>query len=350
VAKKPKGQYQQAAVRIANEEGIPAPLFLSLIQAESGWNPNAVSPAGAIGLGQLMPGTAQGLGVNPRDPVQNLRGAAKYLASMLRRFGSPQLALSAYNSGPGGSESSGKVEGFAETQAYVKKVMSLSKQYGNFDTGGNVGSLPMGNQKGAKMKQVTQFIDAPPSLGLRANMGPLSKRAVADISARASRPILVAQPFTPQGTGKGKGKGLNGTPVFNPVGLGIPSSVHWSAGGGRDAHGSRAIGNWQSDNAVDLMMKRGSPIYAIANGVVGPNFGSLNSKDPKMAGLRMTLVGKNNEYYYAHLSGFAPGVKPGTHIKKGQLLGFSGTANGADHLHLGFKYGNPDYLLNYWSK
>lgn len=347
-------QYQNAAIKIAAQEGVPAGLFLSMIQAESGWNPNATSPAGAQGLGQLMPGTAAGLGVkDPYDPIQNLRGAAKYLASMLRRFGGdPRLALSAYNSGPGGSETSGKVEGFSETQAYVKKVMGLMSQYEGMDTGGNVGGMPMGTKKKqAGQKQVTSWIDAPAGLGLRANVGPLSARAVADIQRRAERPLLVAQPSAMNpGKGKKSPGGKNSqVAAFNPVGLNLPSSVKWGNLGGVAAHGARAIGNWESDNAVDLKMPKGSPIYAMSDGVIGPSFGPLNSNDPKMAGLRLHLNTKNNEYYYAHLSAFAPGIKPGTKVKKGQLLGFSGVANGVAHLHLGFRNGSPDYLLDYWS-
>lgn len=125
-----KKELRQLAIRIAREEGVPVALFLGLIQQESGWNPEAGSSAGARGLTQLMPGTARGLGVkNITNPVENLRGGARYLKQQLDRFGTPQLALSAYNSGPGGSESQGRVEGFSETQAYVERVMALEEQY-----------------------------------------------------------------------------------------------------------------------------------------------------------------------------------------------------------------------------
>lgn len=108
---------------IARRYGIPPQLFQRLISAESGGRQSARSPAGAIGLTQLMPGTARGLGVNPHDPIQNLHGGARYLADQYKRFKRWDLALSAYNSGPGGSEASGRVEGFRETQNYVQKIM-----------------------------------------------------------------------------------------------------------------------------------------------------------------------------------------------------------------------------------
>jgi transglycosylase-like protein with SLT domain len=124
------------ARRVARRYGIPWGLFNALVNQESGWNPQAQSGAGAIGLTQLMPGTAQGLGVNPWNPHQNLVGGAKYLAQQYQKFGSWPLALSAYNSGPGGAESSGRVEGFSETQNYVKSIMSA------WGGANNTGALP----------------------------------------------------------------------------------------------------------------------------------------------------------------------------------------------------------------
>jgi hypothetical protein len=98
-------------------------MFLRLIQQESSFNPSAVSPKGAIGLGQLMPATAQELGVDPTDPLQNLEGAAKYLSQQLKRFGSPELALAAYNAGPTRVARLGRVPNIAETQNYVKTIL-----------------------------------------------------------------------------------------------------------------------------------------------------------------------------------------------------------------------------------
>lgn len=344
--------YQQLALQEAAAAGIPGALFLSLIDAESGWNPNAGSSAGAIGLGQLMPGTAAGLHVNPYNPQQNLRGAATYLASMLRRFGSPELALSAYNSGPGGSESSGRIENIAETRNYVAKVMRLQSTYAKFDTGGNVGNAPMGHKprRQGKGTPITSFLDAPPDVASITGVGPLTQRAVAGVvhDYELSRMSDSGQVTPKQMKNNPVVKAMKGNvPMFNNYGA--PLGGKWRNGGGTAAHGSRAIGNWESDNAVDLLTPRGTPVYAMFNGTIGSQFGALNSRDPKMAGLRLHLLGKNNELYYAHLSRFAPGLHPGQRVKKGQLIGFSGTANGVDHLHLGYRNGNPDYLLNWWS-
>jgi hypothetical protein len=110
--------FKQAARTAAKRFGIPERLFLELIQKESGWRVNATSPAGAIGLGQLMPGTARSLGVNPWNPMENLVGAAKYLSDQFRTFKRWDLALAAYNAGPG-NVSNGRWKSFAETRNYV---------------------------------------------------------------------------------------------------------------------------------------------------------------------------------------------------------------------------------------
>ena len=123
--------YRSLASDVARQNGIPVPLFLGLLQQESGFNPNAVSPAGAIGLGQLMPGTARDLGVNPHDPMQNLQGSARYLKTQLNTFGDPMLALAAYNAGPGAVQKYNGIPPYAETQKYVPAVMANSRKYGD---------------------------------------------------------------------------------------------------------------------------------------------------------------------------------------------------------------------------
>lgn len=108
----------------AERQGVPVDLALSLMRAESAGRQNAVSPKGAIGPMQLMPATAKELGVDPTDPVQNVRGGITYLKQQLERFGRPELAVAAYNAGPGAVTRAGGVPNIPETQAYVPKVMA----------------------------------------------------------------------------------------------------------------------------------------------------------------------------------------------------------------------------------
>ena len=100
-------------------------LFQANIEVESAYRPAAVSSAGAIGLGQLMPGTARDLGVDPHDTAQNLDGSARYLLAMLARFGTPELALAAYNAGPDAVTRHDGIPPFTETQNHVRRVMAV---------------------------------------------------------------------------------------------------------------------------------------------------------------------------------------------------------------------------------
>jgi hypothetical protein len=116
--------YRDLFTAAAARNGVPASLLASVARAESGFNPSAVSPAGALGLMQLMPGTARSLGVNPLDPAQAVDGAARLLARDLRTFGSNELALAAYNAGPEAVRRYGGVPPYAETRAYVQRVLA----------------------------------------------------------------------------------------------------------------------------------------------------------------------------------------------------------------------------------
>lgn len=118
-----RGQYLSLAKDAARRHAVPEDLFLRLVQTESNWKPNARSHKGAIGLAQLMPGTAALLRVDPHDPRANLEGGARYLRMMYDRFGSWRLALAAYNAGPGAVEKHGGIPPFRETRNYVKAIL-----------------------------------------------------------------------------------------------------------------------------------------------------------------------------------------------------------------------------------
>jgi len=106
--------------------GVDAGLLAAVARQESGFNPKAVSPAGAQGLMQLMPATARGLGVaNPFDPAQAVDGAARLLKAHLAEFGRVDLALAAYNAGPGAVHKYDGVPPYAETQNYVRSIMAM---------------------------------------------------------------------------------------------------------------------------------------------------------------------------------------------------------------------------------
>ncbi|MCR5266585.1 MAG: lytic transglycosylase domain-containing protein [Cyanobacteria bacterium RUI128] len=126
ITKRPSKEQILSMIDVASEKyGVDSKLVKALVQQESGFNPNAKSKVGALGLMQLMPSTAKGLGVtDPMDPKQNIEGGVKYLKSMLDRFhGNTILALAAYNAGPNAVSKYDGVPPYKETQNYVKSIL-----------------------------------------------------------------------------------------------------------------------------------------------------------------------------------------------------------------------------------
>jgi soluble lytic murein transglycosylase-like protein len=128
-------RYRDEIERIAALHDMDAALVRAVIHAESAFNPQARSRAGAQGLMQLMPQTAAELGVgNPFDAEQNIDGGVRYLAGLLQRYDQDvRLATAAYNAGPGAVQQYGGIPPYAETQAYVKRIEVLYRRYQMID-------------------------------------------------------------------------------------------------------------------------------------------------------------------------------------------------------------------------
>jgi len=122
--------YAHSLVTDAERSNLDPRLIVALVTVESQWRPNAISPVGARGLGQLMPGTAAILGVNAWDPSQNIRGAATYLRAMMDHFAGRggntlPFAIGAYNAGPKAVDRYHGIPPYTETQNYVRKVLAM---------------------------------------------------------------------------------------------------------------------------------------------------------------------------------------------------------------------------------
>ncbi len=132
-----QGRYGAIVAKAASQNGLDRNLLSSVIRAESDFHPRAVSPKGALGLMQLMPATARSLAVrNPFDPADNVEGGARYLKDLLGKFGNLNLALAAYNAGPGNVSLYGGVPPFRETRDYIARIHRDMKK----KTGSNSGS------------------------------------------------------------------------------------------------------------------------------------------------------------------------------------------------------------------
>ncbi len=134
-AASPGGLYHDIIQRKSSKYNVEPSLVSAVISVESNWRPDAVSSRGAMGLMQLMPGTADDMQVmNPFDPEDNIDGGVRYLSLMIDRFNDIDLALAAYNAGPGRVDRSGGLPDIKETREYVSKVLSLY--------GGSAGNSP----------------------------------------------------------------------------------------------------------------------------------------------------------------------------------------------------------------
>lgn len=146
--------YKPAVQAASRQMGVPSNILSALLMQESGFNPQAQSPAGAIGIAQFMPDTAKTLGIDPTDPVQAISGAAEYLRGLYEQTGSWPLALAAYNAGLGAVEQYGGIPPFPETQNYVASIMAMASGQG----GGNpFQALSSAIQNG--LGQVGHFLD-----------------------------------------------------------------------------------------------------------------------------------------------------------------------------------------------
>jgi hypothetical protein len=338
-------------------------LLAKLIKGESGGRGGAVSKAGARGYAQFMPGTRASVkakyGVDPwRSPDEAVHAAALHLRGKV----TGHAGLTGYN--PGGG------------QQYVDYI--LNQPVGNVSkgsrrqagqTGGTVGStgasqtssLSLGGTGLAGLladltahPQAQTSLPTPPSF-TRGPVMPKGYQQVESSGAPAPKQDLDALlsavgdlrgPDVPQSAQsaptaprRGSTATSDSAHVAMVHGGAYPVARHGKLIG-VPYQGTHTLGNWQSDNAVDLRVPEGTPIIARANGTIAK---VREGSGGRFAGFQVTLGNNKNAYFYAHLSNVK--VKAGQRVRKGQIIGYSGSANGVPHLHFGVEHGNPLDLL-----
>jgi murein DD-endopeptidase MepM/ murein hydrolase activator NlpD len=323
-----EAKYGKLADRLARKYGVDPRLFRRLITQESGWNPNAVSGAGARGLTQVVPKWHPS--ANLSTPAGQLEYGAKHLGSLLKKYGNAKDALSVYNSGRPWAQG----QGISETRNYVNKILG---GYGGPGTssapGAAPGVPPALSAPGAEdVQQVAGSLDARRLMMLLRNQRGRSLRGLMPAPGFEREIAKVVQAALPRAQVHAAGVNVGSRAAGAAQTLsGVPGGL--TMGGGPGAHHSRALGNWQSDDAYDLMGKAGQAVYAPIAGKVVKISGQPGGK-PGFAGYGITVRTPQGDLFFKHLG--SKKVKVGQRLKPGQLIGtLEASTAGGPHLHLG---------------
>lgn len=354
----------QAIKTAAAKYGLDPQAMIAVARVESGLNPKAIGDGGhAFGLfqfnnaGGVITGQA-----NPErylDPAYNAMEAARHIASIkgarnVRGADAVKLIVNSFERPANkGAEISKALSYLGQGTVTAPTINSNAPQTApnGLSAQSNTGGQTTGSNSLASLLSYTMQGSAPSHSGAGTSGDILNvllqqgqdstaptigqapaNSAVAGTSTLPTSVTPTAGTTSPVyskdgGNPKAKVSGNYGavTTIKDPTLIGLPyQGTH------------RQYNNWESDNAIDIKMPDNTPIYAAADGTIGPQFGDLHSKDPHMKGQRMHLVTNGNEFYYQHMKTIT--VKPGEKVTKGQLIGYSGALN---HLHLGVKNGSP---------
>ncbi|MBO6291908.1 MAG: transglycosylase SLT domain-containing protein, partial [Selenomonas sp.] len=245
----------------AKKHNVDPNLLRAIIKTESGFNPDAVSPAGAIGMAQFMPSTAAAVGIDPHDPIQSIEGAAMHLRTLIDSFGSERLAIAAYNAGAGAVKKYGDVPPFQETQEYVEKVLAAKHGYESDDSPDAVEPHYLGKaEMESSLENVRWFKELAPWIG-----GMLKKAGAGDAvytsGARTLEHQMRINPEAPNSYHVDRGKGGDAVDIDLPDGVDTEAIVEMfkpyfkevlyhsvdSAGGGLHLHLGGYLGNANLD-------------------------------------------------------------------------------------------------------
>jgi murein DD-endopeptidase MepM/ murein hydrolase activator NlpD len=365
--------YLPLVAKSAARYGVPADLLAALIHQESGFQPGVSSGAGAEGIAQFMPGTWSGSwnpfrSQSPFNAQAAIPAAALYLSRALAtNHGNVSLALASYNAGQGAVNRYHGVPPYSETQNYVRTILSGRGQFPGLANG----TIPSYTPVAPNARQSTSmaFPETPQASALTTLPNPAYQATVSlqDLiqsnAQNAGIPSLslplpaqtiteptiqtggAATPTVPPASTPSRSAGTPPTRTGNltrPLATGRVIGFPYQ---GSHKPGATTPANWESDNAIDISVPTGTPVYAAADGTIGSQIGAFSSGNPYTAGLRVHLATRGNEFYYGHLSRLL--VHAGQQVHAGQIIGYSGSANGVQHLHFAARNGNPVSLFGY---
>jgi murein DD-endopeptidase MepM/ murein hydrolase activator NlpD len=346
--------YRKVAARKARKYHINPALFVAQINAESHFNPGVTSPAGAQGIAQFMPGTAAGMHVDPWRPKEALDGAARLMSSYVKKFGSYEKALRAYNAGSAGVQAS---YGYPETNAYVKSILAhrgdsvpggkgpmvdairqrasgktnINFQPASFDQSTQIDQA--GYEKARKQAVLGAFLAQRRPNSLLARLLPQQMPSIADFTKTAENfnPAQVNMTTTPGKTPRASAQASTG--IVKGAKPGVPVKRETSVGGVHETSGLAGF------PARDYFAPAGSAVVAPITGKVykesgyDPKLGAVQGAGGPL-GWSVYILGKNGKRYYLTHMG-SRFVKVGQRVKQGQKIG---TVANYD------KYGRPSHI------
>lgn len=256
----------------------------------------------------------------PGTPM--LGNRERYAVDALKRYGGINARATSAGGGPPGIETSSSES--VDPEALRAALDEVAKMSG-----------PQVIAAGAQPQRPSFAAGAAPPAPI-APKQPSAPQAQQLLEAALTR--SVSSKLTPPQGGEAAAAGGGAAAGGAPASTGYPLAKHGKVIGLPYQGTHTLFGNWESDNAVDIAVPKGTPVYATEPGTIGSQIGPLSASDPKLAGQRLHLDG-GNSWYYAHLSKIV--VKPGQRVREGQLLGYSGEANGVQHLHIASRKGSP---------
>lgn len=369
----PPGRQKRIIANAANRYGLNPALLWGVYGAETNFGRNvSTSGAGAVGPFQFMPATARGMGIDPLNFRQAAFGAARYLSQYRGRGVAGMLA--AYNAGPAGDPNN------PETRAYIPRVQELARSWNGPEPsgGGGGGDRGGGRAVSGPLGLQTTSPDGSALTALLAGMRPerpqIQSAGIAPPAFSAAAPMPKGYQAPSVGGGGASSPStsplrdaLQAIAATQPGSSRVVGGELVRAGGGSRAgaanirghayplaeqgkiigvpyQGTHTLGNWQSDNAVDISVPNGTPVISVGNGVVEKVAGGYSGGASRFDGYQVTVrLANGNRVFYTHLS--RAGVKAGQRLRNGQQIGRSGSANGVAHLHMGIEHGDPRRLV-----